>query len=1032
MWRYSRPPRRMSTPLMKMMQAWCEHNQIPVDEADFLLGAVLLKPEDTLSSLGCLVDDEIVLRAARVLAPSSADCTGWRALTQVPREQGGEGGAAGETMPTSAPANVAPPQAHADRAALLLVVTGIGPDRRGVAPSLRIAPLHAVGNGIILTLRKKRGPVCGFGNLDTFGARNEEGTALATRAARDIQNGLRNGCRLVIKLPRVVRKGLASLLCAFSDAFQIVFETGSWSRQGHNSMTERERHSPVTFARCGDLSSHLGEKYCKFPLVEEVEEIALVVRVATPLGKMMKATVYCFDPVIFKAWCDHHQVPSDEAAFLLDERLLNAEVPHDQVEELMGAQAPKKAPKRGDANTTNSEAVACMKVCLRVEAEGADGINELRFNLSPQLSMGPRPLSALVSARRQSTPLAKMMAAWCQHHQLPQEEVAFLLGERVLRAEDTLLSLGCKADAVVKAAGHRKLQRPPQQSLQLLPRLSRRHQQQLHQLLSLMVQKRKYQQLPRDANTTVAVGNSEAVACMKVCLRVEAEGADGINELRFNLRQSTPLAKMMAAWCQHHQLPQEEVAFLLGERVLRAEDTLLSLGCKADAVVKAVPRDQAPQAPEAATAEPAAVATALPAASAAAAPAAVPNGAEAEVSAAAASPEAGDANTTVAVGNSEAAIAEEKVCLRVEAEGADGINELRFNLRQSTPLAKMMAAWCQHHQLPQEEVAFLLGERVLRAEDTLLSLGCKADAVVKAVPRDQAPQAPEAATAEPAAVATALPAASAAAAPAAVPNGAEAEVSAAAASPEASAKVSVKVQAEGADGLNELCFSVRVATPLGKMMKAWCDHHQVPSDEAAFLLDERLLNAEDTLESLGCGTDGVVFRAVPHDQVEELMGAQAPKKAPKRGPQAKAKPKAKAKTKAAPKGTRKRRRADEEDSVERTPCTESPEAAKAANVRRSQRLQESPVQVSSTTLVQYPPEVQRPKSRQGLPAAELANRMSFREYLAYDREQERQRNQARLNRQKRKLVNGESSDEEMQLALALSLSESQETPQDAS
>ena len=132
--------------------------------------------QDTLSSLGCLVDDEIVLRAARVLAPSSADCTGWRALTQVPREQGGEGGAAGETMPTSAPANVAPPQAHADRAALLLVVTGIGPDRnhtcptccdldpvrgfgrphaqkhpdigrastRGVAPSLRIAPLHAI------------------------------------------------------------------------------------------------------------------------------------------------------------------------------------------------------------------------------------------------------------------------------------------------------------------------------------------------------------------------------------------------------------------------------------------------------------------------------------------------------------------------------------------------------------------------------------------------------------------------------------------------------------------------------------------------------------------------------------------------------------------------------------------------------------------------------------------------------------------------------------------------------------------------
>ncbi|CAE7452466.1 SUMO1, partial [Symbiodinium pilosum] len=73
--------------------------------------------------------------------------------------------------------------------------------------------------------------------------------------------------------------------------------------------------------------------------------------------------------------------------------------------------------------------------------------------------------------------------------------------------------------------------------------------------------------------------------------------------------------------------------------------------------------------------------------------------------------------------------------------------------------------------------------------------------------------------------------------------------------------VSVKVEAEGADGLNELCFSVRVATPLGKMMKAWCDHHQVPADEAAFLLGEKVLKPEDTLESLSCGTDGVVFRA---------------------------------------------------------------------------------------------------------------------------------------------------------------------------
>ena len=94
----------------------------------------------------------------------------------------------------------------------------------------------------------------------------------------------------------------------------------------------------------------------------------------------------------------------------------------------------------------------------------------------------------------------------------------------------------------------------------------------------------------------------------------------------------------------------------------------------------------------------------------------------------------------------------------------------------------------------------------------------------------------------------------------------------------------MKVLAEGADGVNELCFSVhafpvlyfmpfsramvalarRMTTPLGKMMKAqlakprishasclliqaWCDHHQVPAEEAAFLLGERLVKPEDRL-----------------------------------------------------------------------------------------------------------------------------------------------------------------------------------------
>jgi len=231
------------------------------------------------------------------------------------------------------------------------------------------------------------------------------------------------------------------------------------------------------------------------------------------------------------------------------------------------------------------------------------------------------------------------------------------------------------------------------------------------------------------------------------------------------------------------------------------------------------------------------------------------------------------------------------------------------------------------------------------------------------------------------------------------------------------------------------------------MMKAWCDHHQVPAEEAAFLLGERLVKPEDTLATLSSGTDAVVFRAVPRDQVESAREKEATPK--KRGPkEAKAKPKSpkekqkpdkaekvpkvveKPKAKAKSKGKRKWTEEDSDSDGAREQISSGPEAVSGA--RRSQRLRdpEPPsTQVTSSTLVHHPPQEQR--TRKGLLAPELTNRMSFQEYLAYDREQERQRNQARLDRQKRKLVNGESSDEDLQLALALSMSESQErTPQD--
>ena len=55
---------------------------------------------------------------------------------------------------------------------------------------------------------------------------------------------------------------------------------------------------------------------------------------------------------------------------------------------------------------------------MKVEAEGADGLNELRFNMPSWQDFrssccgAAHHVQAAIAARRLSTPLAKMMQAW--------------------------------------------------------------------------------------------------------------------------------------------------------------------------------------------------------------------------------------------------------------------------------------------------------------------------------------------------------------------------------------------------------------------------------------------------------------------------------------------------------------------------------------------------------------------------------------------------------------------------------------------
>jgi len=246
----------------------------------------------------------------------------------------------------------------------------------------------------------------------------------------------------------------------------------------------------------------------------------------------------------------------------------------------------------------------------------------------------------------------------------------------------------------------------------------------------------------------------------------------------------------------------------------------------------------------------------------------------------------------------------------------------------------------------------------------------------------------------------------------------------------ASRSVSVLVLAEGSDGPSEMRFKIRMSSPLDKMMKAWCQHHGMQANEVAFLVGQTVLKSQDTAATLGHQDQGVelTVHAVPKDSPDasaerssrEKVGGSAPKRAASRG---------------SIRNSKRRRRQsgrsgkdEAEDDLEDEDEGEDSMGEDAAEVRRSQRLHETPTQglAPGTTLVHHPPPNQRNRKRSVEEEAdEPGGRMSFREYLEYDKKQEKLRAEARLERQKRKLVNGDSSDEELQMALAISLSESQ-------
>lgn len=813
-------------------------------------------------------------------------------------------------------------------------------------------------------------------------------------------------------------------------------------------------------------------------------ETSFLLRRSTPLGKMMQA------------WCDHHELPLAEAKFLLEGPGSRVLTPEDTLQSLgcrevviravptepdakppataapatkPAAAAPAAVPPQASANIKPPAAVpaapakpaAAKPAAKPAAAKAKPEAKPAAAKAKPEASKpaaakakpeakqeaakpAPKDAKAQIEVRvvadaengenvvnfkmKLGMTFGKMMARWCAHQGIPREQACFKVGDRELQDEDTPTDLAQSTEdvLVVRVMPH---ENKTSESKADTPEAPTRPESKTGTATTADTAQATRPESKADTTNTAEAQQSrpesqadtsntaeaqQSSSDEKLEVKVVADCAGGANETSFRMRRSTPLRKMMEAWCEHHELSLAEAKFMLEpeQRVLMPEDSLLTLGLQKSVLVRAVPTDADP--------EPAPIPE--PPAAAAVQPAAVEPPATAAATAGAAQEEA--LATEAAMPETEK---EEPIEVRVVADGKNGENVINFKMKLGTTFGKLMARWCAHQGVPRNQACFKVGERELTDDDTPQTVGATDLLVVRVVPCSPAKKRKSSEGGTPKAKAKRT------------------------SSSVADEKLEVKVVADGADGPSEMSFQMRRSTPLGKMMQAWCDHHELPLAEAKFLLErpqQRVLTPEDTLQGIDCLE--VIVRAVPADAElpESLQRAEPPPEPTAKAPKAKAPktaPKAKAKGRGRGRGRGKKKRKSS-DEAEESP-TDLPDAAGAPGVpsaaqsvvaaatpspaRRSQRLKSQP-QVTTATLVHHVP-VKRRESKEGQAKADAAARMSFREYLAYDREQEKQRNQARLERQKRKFVNGDSDDEDFHLAMALSLSESQaESPQEDS
>lgn len=297
-------------------------------------------------------------------------------------------------------------------------------------------------------------------------------------------------------------------------------------------------------------------------------------------------------------------------------------------------------------------------------------------------------------------------------------------------------------------------------------------------------------------------------------VKVIASGPQGDNILNVTMKPNTKFEKMMDAWCKNNAISRPDVVFLLEDgRELKGSDSPKNCGAQVSLTIRAKPRASAQ------------------------------NGGSSSSS---------HSVPTEPCSSSQAAEQpqlEEKVAVRIVAQAADGEVILEYKLAPSAPFGTIAKQWYAHHSLPVGSARFLLDGMVVLETDTMIGLGRRS------------PQGPIRVVAEPKGDQEegAAPQASASSSAAPAPS---------AALPD-DAGIHIVVLAEGADGLCEDRYRLKMLTPLEKVMSAWSNAHGIPVDEAMFLL-----GSYDGGEKSGAGFQFVLRKTDSLAELRRRFGAK--------------------------------------------------------------------------------------------------------------------------------------------------------------